>query len=110
MKVEEEKGVTVLIPELRQVDVNNSPLFRENLEKLMEGRMSVILDLSHIGFMDSTALGIIVSALRTMNGKKGRMALCCATPAVKVLFDMVRMSQIASIYQNREEAIGALSP
>jgi len=107
MKIEEEKNIAVITPEMHQIDVNNSPRFREELERELEGRGKVILDLGNINFMDSTALGIIVSALRTMNGKKGRMALCGATPAVKVLFDMVRMSQIARIYGSREEAIGS---
>ncbi len=109
MKLEEKQDVAILVPELRQIDVNNSPRFSSDLEAFLADRNKVVLDLANVNFMDSTGLGIIVSALRTINEKKGRMVLCQAMPAVKVLFDMVRLSQIASIYTTRDEAVEALS-
>ncbi|MDC7221175.1 MAG: STAS domain-containing protein [Spirochaetales bacterium] len=109
MKSIEKNSIPILIPELKQIDVNNSPRFREELDAQLANRDKVILDLGNVHFMDSTGLGIIVSALRTMNEKKGALAICSITPAVKVLFDMVRMSQIASLYASREEALTALS-
>ncbi len=108
MKVEEVNGITVIVPELRQIDMNNSPKFRKDLEECLKDRTRVILNLGNVNFMDSTGLGIIVAALRNMNQIKGRMILCEASKAVKVLFEMVRLSHITNVYKDLDEALEAM--
>ena len=105
MKSEEYKGIKIVIPELRQLDLNNSSHFNEDLSGLLEGEMRVALNLENVNFMDSTGLGIIVSALRSMNDKSGKIALFGIRPAVKILFDMVRLTQIANIFDTRDQAV-----
>ena len=105
MQVENRSGIKILIPELKQIDVNNSPSFSGELEKQLVGEERVILDLSYVQFMDSTGLGCIISALRKMNESKGHLVLCQASHAVALLFEMVRLSQIAQICKDRDEAL-----
>lgn len=105
MRIEESKGILIIVPELKQIDVNNSLRFRTDLEKHLGDKNKVILDLQCVNFMDSTGLGIIITALRDINEREGYMYLCNPAPAVKVLFEMVRLSHIAPIYNNRDEAV-----
>ncbi|MDC7239042.1 MAG: STAS domain-containing protein [Spirochaetales bacterium] len=109
MKSEVEKGVMVLTPEMKQIDVNNSVSFNDDLKSSVKSGEKYVLDLRNIHFMDSTGLGVIVSALRKASESKGEMVLCGTEQAVKVLFDMVRISSIARIFADRDQAVGALN-
>ena len=108
MFVENTSGIKIIVPETKQIDVNNSALFSSELEEQLNGEEKVIMDLGNIQFMDSTGLGSIISALRKMNESRGRLVLCNPNHAVSLLFDMVRLSQIATICQNREDALNML--
>jgi anti-anti-sigma factor len=91
---------------MQQIDVKKSQQFSSDLTEIVNncGEM-IILNLQNISFMDSSGLGAIVSVLRKLNGLKRKMVLCEAAPAVDVLFKMVRLSQIAEIYETKEIAI-----
>ncbi len=109
MFVENTSGIKIIVPEVKQIDVNNSALFSSELEEQLDGEEKVVMDLTNIQFMDSTGLGCIISALRKMNESRGRLVLCSPNHAVSLLFDMVRLSQIASICKDREEALNLLT-
>ncbi len=109
MKTEVVNGVLVMIPEMKQIDVNNSVSFNDDLQNAIKEGEKVILDLRNIQFMDSTGLGVIVSSLRRVSESKGEMILCGTEQAVKVLFDMVRISSIARVYRDRDQALKSLS-
>jgi len=106
MTVNNEDRICTIIPEMKQIDVNNSPQFSRELKEIVKsGNKLFILDLQNIAFMDSSGLGAIVSILRDLNESGSKLALCSAAPAVEVLFSMVRLSQIADIYKTKDDAL-----
>ena len=107
MQIEIENQICTITPVMKQIDVNNSQQFSSDLKETLKkcSGMIVILNLQNITFMDSSGLGVIVSVLRTLNELKQKIVLCEATPAVDVLFKMVRLSQIAEIYDTKENAL-----
>jgi len=109
MKTLVEENVYIIQPEYRQVDSSNALSFGEELEEAISGKDPCILDLEEIEFVDSSGLGKIVSTLRTARERDQAVYICNPRPAVQVLFNMVRLSQIARIYPSREEAIQSLN-
>lgn len=105
MKIEDQNGMTVVITELRQLDTANAADFKRELSEGIEGCKVVLLDLDGLEFLDSSGLGVILSALRKVNAKGGWFGLCSAGPAVLSLLELVQMHRIVGIYNNREEAI-----
>src|SRR5262249_47815332 len=48
-----------------EVDAYTSPMLRDRLSRIMAGgQYRIVVDLEGVGFMDSTGLGVLVSALK----------------------------------------------
>jgi anti-sigma B factor antagonist len=71
----------------------------------MEHSDTVVLDLSEVGFMDSTGLGAMLSCLRLMKAKGGSLRVCSLKPEVRRLFDMVMMDRVFDIHPDVETAL-----
>ena len=57
----------------------------------------VILDLSKVGFIDSSGLGAVV-AIRKMLGPDRSFELACLSPSVEKVFRLTRMDRIFAIH------------
>jgi anti-sigma B factor antagonist len=59
-----------------ELDLHTSPALRDRLSELEDsGTTKVAIDLEHVGFMDSSSLGILVTALKRIREKDGELAL-----------------------------------
>lgn len=108
MQTETIRDITVVTPTARQIDVMNSDDFGAKLAAAMTGSRKYVLDLRNVLFIDSSALGKIVSALRAANDRGDALVICGMGEAVALLFKMVRLSQIATLATDRDEAISRL--
>lgn len=108
MHTETLRDIAIITPTAKQIDVMNSDDFGSRLEAALTGSKKYVLDLRNVLFLDSSALGRIVSALRAANEAGDRLVICGMTEAVAILFTMVRLSQIATLVPDRDAAIAAL--
>ncbi|AFY68501.1 anti-sigma-factor antagonist [Thalassoporum mexicanum PCC 7367] len=93
----------VIVPDGR-LDVTSAASFRKEVNLIAAKRPKYLLiDLSKVNFMDSSGLGALVSALKTVRTVDGEMAICSLNEQVKMLFDLTSMSKIFSIYSDRQE-------
>lgn len=59
-----------------ELDLHTSPALRDSVSKLIEaGASRLAIDLEHVGFMDSSSLGILVTALKRIRENDGDLAL-----------------------------------
>jgi len=89
------------------LDASNSKDFKNEVSPLLSSAQKVVFDLQHLGFVDSSGLGSILSCLRQLNGAGGDLKLCGMTKPVRALFELVRMHRIFDIHETREEAVAA---
>ena len=103
-------GVTVLAPLGVRLDAAGCGEFRRRLEEALErGQTLVVCDLSAVSFMDSTGLGVLLWALRSLAGRGG-LACSGAAPAVRRLFEVTRLDQgLMGIHDTVEGAVAALA-
>lgn len=106
-KIQEGKGVIVIV-QSENLDAGNVKAFKDRLLPVLEDHTNVLLDMSKLGFIDSSGLGALLSCLRTMNSKNGQLKLFSMAKPVQALFELVRMHRIFSIYNTRDEALAAL--
>lgn len=69
----------------------------------------VVLDLSKVEFIDSSGLGAIVAAMKSM-GTERRLALAGLTPTVERVFKLTRMDSVFSVFPTLEGALAELKP
>lgn len=89
------------------LDASNSKDFKNEVSPILNSAQKVIFDLQHLGFVDSSGLGSVLSCLRQLNGSGGDLKLCGMTKPVRALFELVRMHRIFDIHDSRDEAVAA---
>ena len=62
----------------------------------------LLLDMSHIEFMASEGLGVLVSAIKRTSGRLGAYGL---NPQVRELLHLTRMDEILHIYESADDAL-----
>ncbi|MFP4237790.1 STAS domain-containing protein [Rhodosalinus sp.] len=63
----------------------------------------IVLDLSRVGFIDSSGLGAVVASMKHMEGR--RLELAGLTPAVDKVFRLTRIDSIFAIHDRVEDAL-----
>jgi anti-sigma B factor antagonist len=73
-------------------------LRKETRRLIGEGRPNILLNLAQVRYVDSSALGEMVSALIATRREKGRIALLNVTPNVWELFEITRLATVFDTY------------
>lgn len=108
LRVENEDPVlvaTVLDP---IIDAHNGTVFREELRALLKERSYIVLDLRHLGFIDSSGIGAILSCMRLARSLGGEIMLAEPTANVQAILNILQMSRVIHIFSTRQEALIAL--
>lgn len=73
-------------------------------------RVPLVLDLSEVTFMDSTALSIVLAGLREAWGR-GQALLVAGPlqPTIASLLSITGVDRFVTVHPSREEALGALA-
>jgi anti-sigma B factor antagonist len=88
-----------------EVDIYTAPKFREDMVALIEeGATELIVDLTAVTFIDSTALGVLIGGIKRLHAVDGRMALVVATRPVQKVLSITGLDRVFEIHQTREEA------
>jgi anti-sigma B factor antagonist len=74
-----------------------------------EPAAGVIVDLSQVSFFGSVFLSLLLRCHKLVKQQGGELVLCGVSPRAKELLEVTALDTIWAIYNNREEAIAALS-
>jgi anti-sigma B factor antagonist len=81
-----------------EIDVATSPALRDELYEIIDGgARELVLDLTELGFIDSSGLGVLVAALKHMKEQDGELVLAgLAQPALRV-FEITDLTALFTI-------------
>jgi len=101
-----EGGRPVVVVE-GEIDVATAPQLRECLhEVIAEGNATVVLDLLPVTFLDSTALGVLVGALKRCRELGGELHVVVADPRIMKIFEITGLTNVFPITDSLA-AVGA---
>jgi anti-sigma B factor antagonist len=106
------EAVTVVRPDGERLDIAVASDFRNALLDLIEnGRRNLVVDLKAVSFIDSSGLGALVSALKTLkaNGGNGDVRLAQVQEPVVALLEIIRLNRVFSTYPSVENAVKSYS-
>jgi anti-sigma B factor antagonist len=109
MVLEDQVEGDYLVVSLRdkRLDAVIAVSFREALlERIEQGQHKIVLDLSNVGFLDSSGLGAVVAVLKQL-GQQGCLYLCGVTPAVMAVLRLTRMDRVFKTFPTRAAALAA---
>jgi len=89
-----------------EIDMATAPGLRERLHGLLaEETQRLIVDLDDVGFLDSTALGVLVGALKRARGEGGDVRIVCTQPRVRKVFEITRLDSAFDLFDTVDEAV-----
>ena len=82
--------------------------FKKTVTQLLEeGRVNLLVDLSKVGFLDSSGLGALVRALTQSQKEGGQTKLLNAGPQVRKLLQMTKLDSVFEIHSDLEAAVSS---
>lgn len=69
----------------------------------------LIVDLTGVGFLDSTAIGLLIRTRQRVDAAGGRLAIVGITGPAGRLFAMTKVDTVLDLVPTREAAVAALS-
>ncbi len=104
--IDDNRGLIVLKGE---VDIYTAPRFKEDLLALIdEGMTDILVDLTGVEFIDSTALGVLIGGVKRLHPLDGHLVLVAHSRPVLKILAITGLDQVFSIYPDREQALAAL--
>jgi anti-sigma B factor antagonist len=93
----EDRGVPV-IAVIGEIDVATAPQLRECLHGVIaNGHSTVVLDLLGVTFLDSTALGVLVGALKRCRELGGELHVVVADARIMKIFEITGLTKVFPI-------------
>lgn len=97
----------VITPIEKRFDVISSPQLKEKILELIHDSKYhyIILDLSHIQFVDSAGLVCFLTLWKELRKRKRSLKFANLTEPVKQIMELVLLNKVFDIYDNTEKAI-----
>ena len=89
----------------KALDASNAGALKEELKSTVAQHKQIVLDVGPVGFVDSSGLGAILSALRQANSLGGDIKLAQLSRPVRVVVELTRMHRIFEIFESVSAAV-----
>jgi anti-sigma B factor antagonist len=92
-----------------EIDLFTAPELKQVLAESIEGgRTRIVVDLTETTFLDSTALGVLIGAVKRLRARDGALAIVNTDDNIAKTFEITGLDQIFSILATREDALSAV--
>lgn len=111
VKVEDaDPGIAVLVVG-GEVDYEVSPQLKARLMRAIKaGTRRLVLDLTDVSFIDSTAIGVIAGAVERLDDMGGgSVAVVSTHEKVMQIFEITGLDNVLTVHSTREDALAALA-
>lgn len=89
-----------------EIDVYTAPLLRQALVDIIDqGNLDVVVDMSHVDFLDSTGLGVLVEGLKRVKTRGGTLAIVATQDKILKIFDITGLNKAFPIAPTVDEAL-----
>jgi anti-sigma B factor antagonist len=91
-----------------KLDLMNAVEVKEMVKALLErDRTKIHIDMSGVDFINSSGLGAMVSMLKEIRMRQGRLTLSNLAPYIVEIFEITQLSNVFEIYNTVEEAMAS---
>jgi anti-sigma B factor antagonist len=92
-----------------EIDLFTAPELKSALSEAIEsGHTRIVVDLTDTTFLDSTALGVLIGAVKRLRSRDGRLTIVNVDDNIAKTFEITGLDQIFPISSTRDEAVKAL--
>jgi anti-sigma B factor antagonist len=92
-----------------EIDLFTAPELKQTLAEAIEGgKTRIAVDLTGTSFLDSTALGVLIGAVKRLRSRDGVLTIVNTDQNIAKTFEITGLDQIFTIMPTRDEAVAAL--
>ncbi len=100
-----EKGVLVLAVK-GEIDLHVSPSLRTVLKSKVQAKTpSLLLNLGEVTYIDSSGLATLIEYYQGARAFQGKFGLCCLNLSVRSSLELVRLSEVFSIFPSEADGL-----
>jgi anti-sigma B factor antagonist len=90
-----------------EVDLSTASSLRARIDEIVRGgSRRLVVDLSAVGFMDSSGLSALVAGLKFMRTAGGELTIVCGAESILKVFTVTGLDRVFTIRRAVAEAIG----
>jgi anti-sigma B factor antagonist len=94
-----------------ELDLGVAVVLRQAIDDLIrDGQVRLLIDLSDVSFLDSTALGVLLNTAKKLRRRHGRLAVVCPNPIMRQLFELVGHNMLFPVDESVDQALAHLRP
>ena len=92
-----------------EIDIHTAPALRLTIaEALADPAVDrLVVDLSQTTFLDSSALGVLIGALKRMREREGRLGIVEPPSSIRRIFEITALDRVLDLHPDRDAALGA---
>ena len=91
-----------------EVDVYTAPQLKQQIINMLDNNIiHIIVDLTDVEYLDSTALGVLIGGLKRLRERDGSLDLVCPNPRIRRIFEITGLDRIFDIHQSGDDALNA---
>jgi anti-anti-sigma factor len=101
----EENGVTILEISGR-LDVHSAAVLDREFSKVAAaGAVKIVWDFGGVSYLSSAGLRSVLQALKYVNGRGGRFAICTVSRTIHEVFEISGFHSLLSLHPDRPSAV-----
>jgi anti-sigma B factor antagonist len=103
-----EPTVRIVTP-VGEIDAHTAPHLRSAIVETLENARieHLVVDLSRTSFLDSSALGVLVGALKRMREREGRLDIVLPSSHARRIFEITALDRVLTLHETRAGALAA---
>ncbi|MCC6866970.1 MAG: STAS domain-containing protein [Ignavibacteria bacterium] len=106
----QEGKITVLKLKGNFVGGDETDDLQNTIKKLSDsGNLKLVIDLGEVSYLNSSALGVLISAHANYTKRNGKVKLCQLNKNLENLFVITKLSLIFDTYPSEMEAVASFS-
>ncbi len=109
IKIEDQIGGSIIHLNGQFVGGEETDELRDTLKSISDFKKNnLIIDLKDTTYLNSTALGVLISAHANFVKRDGKIILCNISKSIENIFVITKLTMVFTITENVEEAINKL--
>lgn len=110
MKQRQVGNIVILAPKGYLTGGDETEELENAIKSLGEGgNKHLLINLSETQHLNSTALGVLISAHANYTRRNGQMKLCAVDQRIQNIFVITKLSYVFDVYPNEEQAIASFA-
>jgi anti-sigma B factor antagonist len=103
-------NIVVLEPKGSLIGGDETDDIKNTISRLLkEGNTKLIVDLGNVDYMNSTALGVLVSTHTSYSKVGGKIKLCNVNKNIQNIFIITKLTLVFDVYDSQKDTIASFA-